>query len=80
MRCLVCTYQNLFFACVVGRVFEVHADQVASELAVGGLLYAVEDQVDQVESAQECGWQVDVLGDWQVRVVLAADGVGGSQD
>jgi hypothetical protein len=70
------TYKDLVFACVVGRVFEVHADQVASELAVGGLLYAVEDQVDQVESAQECGRQVDVLGDWQIRVVLAADGVG----
>ena len=74
------TYQDLVFACVVGRVFEVHSNQVAGELAVGGFLYAVKDQVDQVESAQECGRQVDVLRDWQVRVVLAADGVGGSKD
>ena len=74
------TYQDLVFARIVGRVFEVHSDQVAGELTVGGFLYAVEDQVDQVESAQECGRQVDVLRDWQVRVVLAADGVGGSKD
>jgi len=37
-----CAYQDLVFACVVRRVFEVHADQVAGELAVGGFLYAVE--------------------------------------
>ena len=45
-------YQDFVFACVVGRVFEVHSHQVAGELAVGGFFYAVEHEVHQVESTQ----------------------------
>jgi hypothetical protein len=74
------SYQDFVFACVVGRVFEVHPDQVASELAVGGLIDAVEHQVHQVESAQQRRREIDVLGDGQVGVVLAADRVGRSKD
>jgi hypothetical protein len=76
----VASYQDFVFACVVGSVFEVHADQVTGELAVGGLIDAVEHQVDQVESAEQRRREIDVLGDWQVGVVLAADRVGGSKN
>jgi hypothetical protein len=76
----VASYQDFVFACVVGSVFEVHADQVTGELAVGGLIDAVEHQVDQVESAEQRRREIDVLGNWEVGVVLAADRVGRSEN
>ena len=75
-----CSYQDFVFACVIRGVFEVHSDQVAGKLAVSGLLDAVEDKVDQVESTQEGRRQIDVLRDRQIGVILAADWVGGSQN
>ena len=74
------TYEDFIPAGVVGGVFEVHADEMAGEFAVRGLLDAVENEIDQVESAQQRRREVDVLWHGQVRIILATNGVGGGKD
>mmetsp|Transcript_8350 Transcript_8350/g.18191 ORF Transcript_8350/g.18191 Transcript_8350/m.18191 type:complete len:313 (-) Transcript_8350:1741-2679(-) len=58
----------------------VEGDEVQGELRVGFLVGLVEHQIDEVESREERGGQVDVLDDGALGVVLRVDGVGGGED
>ena len=59
---------------------EAHAHKMFCQFPVVGLIDAVENQVDEIETTEECWWEVDVLRHRQVRIVSATDWIGGGQD
>lgn len=50
------------------------------ETAVVRLCLLVQDQVNQVKSGEERGWQLDVLDDGEFGVILGMDRVSSGQD
>lgn len=44
------------------------------------LINPIQHQIDKVESGKQGRRQVDVLGHWEVRVILAADWIGRSKN
>lgn len=61
-------------------IFEVQADEMLGQPSVVGLIRLVQDQVQEVETGDEGGRQVDVACDGPFEIVLASDWVRCSQD
>ena len=53
---------------------------MTGQTGVGLGVDAIQDEINQVKTREQGRREVDVLRDGQVRVVSAADGVGGSED
>jgi len=53
---------------------------VVCEATVIRLGLLVQDEVDQVEPGEECGWKLDVLDDGKFGVILRVDRIRGSQN
>lgn len=64
----------------VGSVLEVQPDEVLGQSPIAHLVNLVEDEVEQVESRDQSGRQVDVGGNGQFGVVPRVDGVGSCED
>ena len=73
------THKNIHSASV-WSVLEVQADQVLGQSPVVHLVHLVQDEVEQVETGDQCWGQVNVGRDRQLRVVSRVDRVCRSQD
>lgn len=65
---------------VVGLFVGVDAQDVVGQAGVVGLVGLVQHYVDEVETGEDCGGEVDVLHDALFGVVTGVYGVGGGQD
>ena len=70
---------QLAYVCGRGPVLIVERQEVARQLAIIGFVSLVQDEVDEIKSRDEGGWQVNIVNDRQTWVVSRADGVGTGQ-
>lgn len=69
-------YQYFIVARVFRSVFKVHADQMFRHSSIVHFINSIKHKIYEIESRKKGRWKVDILRNWEVRVVLAADGIG----
>lgn len=72
-------YKNVL-VCAHRSVFQVETDQVLSQFPVEVLIHLIQYEVEQVETGNQGGREVDIPGHRQVDVVLGANRVGSCKD
>lgn len=51
-------------------IFKVHPHDVRRQPTIRDLINFIEDKVHEIESREQRGREIDILRDWQVRIIF----------